>query len=154
MKYEMRRMDRAITESDARSILEKGIYGILSTVGEDGYPYGVPINYVCKDDAIYFNCARDCGRKISNLRYSSKAGFTVVGDSEVLKDKFAMNYESVIVNGTISEVIEEKETIFEKLLVKYSSDYMESGKKYMLAAGEKAAIYKLTIEEISGKARR
>lgn len=43
--YDIRRSDRAQSESTAVEILKKGSYGVLSTVGADGYPYGVPVNY-------------------------------------------------------------------------------------------------------------
>lgn len=42
--YEIRRKDRALSESNAIKILEKGSFGTLSTIGADGYPYGIPIN--------------------------------------------------------------------------------------------------------------
>ena len=74
--------------------------------------------------------------------------------SEVLADQFAMKYESVVITGTVSEVTEGKERIFEQLLIKYSGDYMEAGRKYMKTAGGSAGVYRLAIEEISGKARR
>lgn len=154
MSHEMRRKDRLITQEDARELLEKGIYGVLSTIGEDGYPYAVPVNYVCDEEAVYFHCAKGCGRKLENLNFSPKAGFTVVGASEVLADQFAMNYESVVITGVVSEVTEGKEKIFEQLLIKYSGNYMEAGRRYMQAAGASAGVYRLAIEEISGKARR
>lgn len=154
MNHEMRRKDRLITKEEAGEILEKGIYGVLTTVGEDGYPYGVPVNYVCDGEAVYFHCAKGCGRKLENLGFSPKAGFAVVGSSEVLADKFAMNYESVVITGIVSEVTEGKKEIFEKLLVKYSSAYMEAGRQYMQNAGKNAGVYRLAIEEMSGKARR
>ena len=42
MNEKMRRKDRETTEERAYEILKNGEYGILSTIGEDGYPYGVP----------------------------------------------------------------------------------------------------------------
>ena len=43
MNEKMRRKDRETTEERAYEILKNGEYGILSTIGEDGYPYGVPL---------------------------------------------------------------------------------------------------------------
>ena len=54
---EMRRMDRKISDNQARELLKNNTYGVLSTIGVDGYPYGVPLNYVFFNDAIYFHCA-------------------------------------------------------------------------------------------------
>jgi nitroimidazol reductase NimA-like FMN-containing flavoprotein (pyridoxamine 5'-phosphate oxidase superfamily) len=36
---ELRRKDRAITEDEAIALLNKGEYGVLSTVTENGKPY-------------------------------------------------------------------------------------------------------------------
>lgn len=154
MMHEMRRKDRQISEEEAKEILKKGIYGILTTVGSDGVPYGVPVNYVYDGDAVYFHCAKGCGKKLENIAFSDKVGFTVVGGTKVLEDKFAMEYESVIVSGTVAEVTDRKDDIFEELLLKYCAAYMDSGKKYMEKAGENAGVYKITIQELTGKARR
>ena len=39
----MRRKERQITGEETEEILKNGEYGIFSSVGEDGYPYGVPV---------------------------------------------------------------------------------------------------------------
>ncbi len=50
-------------------------------------------------DVIYFHCAPE-GHKLENLSGNNKVSFCVVGKTQVLPDKFATNYESVIVFGT------------------------------------------------------
>ena len=50
--------DRAVDDEKAIKILLKGSYGVLSTTGEDGYPYGVPLNYTYFDNCICFHCAQ------------------------------------------------------------------------------------------------
>ena len=57
MNEKMRRKDRKTTEERAYEILKNGEYGILSTIGEDGYPYGVPVNFAVEGNKIYFNTA-------------------------------------------------------------------------------------------------
>lgn len=61
MFYEMRRKDRLLTEKEAREILSEGEYGVLSTMGENGYPYGVPVNYVYPQRQYIFSLCRRCG---------------------------------------------------------------------------------------------
>ena len=63
---EMRRKDKEIGMDDAINFLTEHEYGVLSTVGTDGQPYGVPLNYVYKDNCIYFHCALT-GHKIENI---------------------------------------------------------------------------------------
>jgi hypothetical protein len=52
---ELRRQDRAITEEEALALLNKAEYGVLSTVTENGEPYGVPLNFCVIDHCIYFH---------------------------------------------------------------------------------------------------
>jgi nitroimidazol reductase NimA-like FMN-containing flavoprotein (pyridoxamine 5'-phosphate oxidase superfamily) len=52
----MRRKDRLITNAETFSILEKGEYGVLSTVSPDNAPYGVPVNYCLINECLYSLC--------------------------------------------------------------------------------------------------
>ena len=45
MNEKMRRKDRETTEERAYEILKNGEYGILTTIGADGYTDGVPVNF-------------------------------------------------------------------------------------------------------------
>lgn len=51
---------------EATAILDVAEFGVLSTIGNDGQPYGVPLNYIYKDRAIYFHCAV-AGQKLDNI---------------------------------------------------------------------------------------
>ena len=95
MFYEMRRKDRLLTEKEAREILSEGEYGVLSTMGENGYPYGVPVNYVYLNDNIYFHCAADVGHKLENIKYNNHVCFTVVTNESVLPEALTTKYDSV-----------------------------------------------------------
>ena len=68
MFAEMRRQDRKLTREEAETILRDGQYGILSTTGEDGYPYGVPVSYAYENGKIYFHgtCDGALTREICN----------------------------------------------------------------------------------------
>lgn len=150
----MRRKDRMMSDKDAKDLLLKGEYGILSTVSPDGQPYGVPINYCYSEDAIYFHCALE-GHKLENLEGNKKVSFCVVGNTEVLPDKFATKYESVIVFGEACEVTgDEKQNGLVELVKKYSSGFMKEGMEYIEKIGNKARVYKIMAETITGKARR
>ena len=154
MNNKIRRKDREISDSEAKAILLSGEYGILSTVSPGGQPYGVPLNYTYTGDAIYFHCAVE-GRKLVNLQANKNVSFCVVGRTEVLPDKFATKYESVIVFGEACEVTEgEKQKGLTELLKKYSFGSMKEGQEYIAASGHKTRVYKIVIESITGKARR
>jgi len=150
----MRRKDRRITNTETSSILEKGEYGILSTLSSHNEPYGVPLNYCLMDECIYFHCALE-GTKINNINNNPKVSFCVVGRTEVLPDQFGTKYESCIVQGLASESFgEEKQLALEGLVHKYSENFVSEGLKYIGKLKDKTRVFKISIESISGKARK
>ena len=153
MNYEMRRSDRKLSDSETRQILRTGEYGVLSTIGKDGFPYGIPLSYVFDNENIYFHGTVNAGHKLENLKFSDKVCFTVVGKTEVLPDKFSTKYESVIVFGIVKPA-EDKLTALEKLCAKYCPDFEVQGQKYAKASESKVAVYELQIMEMTGKARK
>lgn len=154
MERKIRRIDRALSQSEAVEILKKGEYGILSTVSIDGQPYGVPVSYAYTRDVIYFHCAVE-GHAVENLRSNNKVSFCVVGGTEVLPAKFGTKYESVIVFGKTFELTdEEKHNALLELLKKYSPRFMEEGLRYVESAIGKIRVYKVVVESITGKSRK
>lgn len=152
--HEMRRKDRQLEDAEIGKILEKNQYGILSTVGQDGMPYGVPLTYIYDKGNIYFHSALE-GHKLDNIAYSKKASFCVVGSTEILPGQFSTRYESVIAFGEIHELKdEEKETVLLKVVERYSEEYIEKGMKYIKGAEAKARVFYLKVDKITGKARR
>ena len=152
---EMRRKDRSLPKDEALSLLENGEYGILSTVGQDKEPYGTPLSYALGDKCIFIHGAAGCGRKFLNIDANSQVCFTVVGKTAVLAEKFSTKYESVIIQGKAKKLTgEEKKFGLYKLIEKYSSDYLESGRHYIVTAADKTDVYQINITSLSGKARR
>jgi uncharacterized protein len=154
MPRPMRRDDRALTDEQAIEILQKGEYGVLSTVSQDGQPYGLPVSFAYTGHALYFHSAVE-GHKLENLTANPRVSFCVVGAAEVLPDKFATRYESAIVFGKAFELTgDEKHSALTEILKKYSSDFLEKGEKYIHSDIGKTRVFKIEIESLSGKARR
>ena len=150
----MRRKDRQISEAEALSLLEQGEYGVLGTVSTDGQPYGVPVNYCCLNGSIFFHCALE-GRKLDNIRNNPRVSFCVVGNTEVLPAEFGARYESCIVQGMASESLaEEKRAALEGLIAKYSRDFFAEGHQYIEKLNAKTRVFKISVEAITGKARK
>jgi uncharacterized protein len=150
----MRRQDRRLTDAETVSILGKGEYGILSTASSDGEPYGVALNYCMVGQSIYFHCAVE-GRKLTNIGQNPRVSFCVVGKTEVLPDKFGTKYESCIAQGPATEVFgEEKQTALERIIRKYSGDFFSEGLKYIEKQWDRTRVFKISIDSISGKARK
>lgn len=150
----MRRKDRRITEAEAFSILENGEYGVLSTVSPSGEPYGVPLNYCLIDSCIFFHCALE-GRKLDHIAGNPNVSFCVVGKTQILPEQFGTRYECCIVAGRASESVgAEKQRALEALVRKYSHAFYAEGLKYIEKSRDKARIFKIPIETISGKAKK
>jgi nitroimidazol reductase NimA-like FMN-containing flavoprotein (pyridoxamine 5'-phosphate oxidase superfamily) len=150
----IRRSDREITIQEAKDLLVNAEYGIMSTVGKDGQPYGVPLSYVYKNDCIYFHCAVS-GHKLENIEDNPKVSFCVVGRTRILPEKFATEYESAVVFGVASEVYgAERYDALLRLLEKYCSDCIAEGKQYIEQKDQITRVFKIEINRISGKARR
>lgn len=154
MFREMRRNDRSLDKEQAYKLLENGKYGILSTSGENGYAYGVPLNYALYEGSIYFHCAL-VGSKLDNINSNNKVSFCVVGDSEPLPEKFSYRFESVIAFGKALEVDGmEKDNALSALIKKYSSEYMEKGIAYIKKENVSTKVIKIEIEHMTGKGRK
>lgn len=154
--YPMRRSDRALSEEEARAILDKGQFGFLATVGPDGLPYGVPLSYVVLQNCIYFHCAQQ-GRKIDNLQHCPMCSFTVVGEVQSAYDNgFTTWFESAMAFGRIRSVenTQEKERILRALAAKYLPGHMEHADHDIARSFNVTAVYGMEIDFVSGKAKK
>ncbi len=153
MFKEMRRKNRSTDNQQAIQLLKEGQYGVLSTVGENGYPYGVPLNHIYYKGSLYFHCATE-GSKLDNIVHNNKVSYCVVGNTEPDPEKFSYRFESVIVFGRAVEVDnEEKEDVLAALTEKYFGE-SEKGLEYIQRNGNKAKVFKINIEHLTGKARK
>jgi len=147
----MRRSDNALSNDAAVKILCDGEYGVLSTVDGDGQPYGVPLNYSLNDDCLYFHCALE-GHKLDNLLCNGKVSFCVVGRTKVLPAEFTTEYESVIVTGRAAVVQgEEKYKALIGLVEKYSTEFVEAGRKYIEALDSETMVVRIAVDSMTGK---
>ncbi len=150
----MRRTDRQLGEAEARRVLERGAYGVLSTVSPEGAPYGVPLSYCLVGGAIYVHCALE-GRKLDHVARQPRVSFCVVGHTEVLPDQFGTLYESCVVEGMVAEAFSgEKQAALEGLVAKYSAGFEEEGQRYIDALRDETRVFRIDVVALSGKARR
>ncbi len=125
MFREMRRFKQKVSEEECIEILKNTKRGVLSVIGDDGYPYGVPINhYYCEDDGkIYFHGAK-AGHKIDAIKACDKASFCVYNDGYRKEGEWALNITSVIIFGRI-HLVEDESTalrICSELTKKFTDD--------------------------------
>lgn len=151
---EMRRYDKMLSNEEMLDIMSTAEYGVLSTFGENGFPYGVPVNFVYKDGNIYFHSASS-GHKLDNMRFNSKVSFCVVKDVELIPDDFNTKFKSVLSFGQVKEVPENKKSdIYVLFLEKFSKDFMGAGLEYIKNAGAKAKIFQIEIIHMTAKGKQ
>lgn len=150
----IRRTDREIGIEEASNLLASCSYGVLATVGSDGQPYAIPLSYVFHDNCIYFHCALE-GQKLDNIRANPRVSFCVVGQTKILPNQFATEYESVVAFGVAEEMhgSDKKEALF-KILEKYSPEFIAQGTKYIVGKFDKTTVVKIAVTHLTGKARK
>jgi len=154
MHRNVRRKDRELSVELATQLLVEGEYGVLSTVGMDGQAYGIPLNFIYKNNCLYFHCALE-GHKLENIKANNKVSFCVVGRTKVLPDQFSTQYESAMAFGTASEVQgSERHGALLGFVAKYSPEFIEEGKKAIAKFNDKTTVIKITVNHITGKARK
>lgn len=147
----MRRKEKELSREETIEVLNQGEEGILSTTGIDNYPYAVPLNYVYHRESIIFHCANS-GHKLDNIAHNSKVSFCVVHGAKILSKEFSTNFKSVIAFGNAVELLDkEKEEGLLALVKRFSSDYLEAGKKYIHDAKHQTRVFKIEIEHMTGK---
>ena len=68
---EMRRKRQQLSEEESIAILQKATAGTLALLGDNDYPYAVPISYVYADGRLYFHSALS-GHKVDAIRKCDK----------------------------------------------------------------------------------
>ncbi|SFB06993.1 hypothetical protein SAMN05216587_10939 [Selenomonas ruminantium] len=149
----MRRFKQQITEEECREVLKNAKRGVLSLLGEDGYPYGLPINHwYCEEDGkLYFHGAK-AGHKIEAIRKCDKASFCAYDEGYRKEGEWALNIKSVIAFGRISLVEDEdlSRKICTQLVGKFTNDeeYLQKELKNALS---RVQCLELRIEHMTGK---
>ena len=153
MFREMRRKKQLLSESDSTAILERGSYGVLSVLGDDGYPYGVPLNYIYEDGMLYFHCAKE-GHKIDAIRREPKASFCVVDSDQLVAEEYTTYFRSVIAFGRV-EIVEdaaEKRDIIIRLAKRFHPTDSEQHRDALIEREfPPLCILRMKIEHMSGK---
>lgn len=152
MFREMRRKDKMKSREEAVQILTECTNGVLSVIGDEGYPYGVPVSYVYKDEKIYFHCA-SVGHKLDAIKAEPKVSFTVVGADNVAPEEFTTSYKSVVCFGkaSIADSDEAKMGALNIIREKYSGDFPEEGAAYIEKFWDKTTVVIIEIEHMTGK---
>ncbi len=153
MFREVARKKQVLTSEQIIKILKAEKRGVLSVLGENGYPYGLPINFWFNEENgyIYFHSGKK-GHKTDAISSDNKVSFCVYDEGYRKDGEWSLNISSVIVFGRmyIVEEIEKTVEIFRKLSLKFTSDteYIDSEIKKF---AKDTICYELRPEHITGK---
>lgn len=153
MFREMRRKKQQLTKEACDEILSCGTSGVLALSGDGGYPYAVPLSYVYSQGKIYFHCATS-GHKIDAINQDPKASFCVIGQDQVIPEKYTTCYRSVIVFGTVRilEDDQEKMDAVKILAEKYSPHESPASRQDAIQKDwDRLCMLELTVEHLTGK---
>ena len=152
MFREMRRKQQALPYEESVKILESASSGVLAVLGDEGYPYTVPLSYVYHNGRLYFHSAM-AGHKADAVRKHDKASFCVVIRDDVVPARFTTRYSSVIAFGRVREVVdpaEKRESIL-AFAKRYGMSHMERGKAEIEESWDHLMMIALDIEHVTGK---
>ena len=146
----MRRFKQQLSENECKEILNKSKSGVLAVVGDDGYPYAVPLNYIYLNNKIYFHSAKE-GHKVDAIAINNKVSFCVVAKDDVVPEELTTYFKSVIIFGKAKKLEgdELRNTAIQLGLKYYNNE--NAVKKEVEAALNRMLCYEISIEHISGK---
>ena len=148
----MRRKDLALSQEATLALIDAKDYAVLSLTDPDGRAYGVPLDYVRKEDSLYFHGARE-GRKVEAMKINPWACAVILGDTAIVPEKFGRKYESAIIEGPIELIDdpEQKRRVMTWVGESRSPGYPEKAQSVIERMLDRVLIYKMKMEIVSGK---
>ncbi len=151
MFRKMRRSEQVLSHTENMEIINRGSHGVLSCYGEDGYPYGIPMNYVYVDGIIYFHSAKE-GHKMDALLKNNRVSFTIVDQDKIVSSEFTSYFRSVIAFGK-TKVVEGEDWNkgMWSLVEKYSAHEPLDMKQKEVNHCNRSNIIAMEVEHLTGK---
>lgn len=149
----MRRFKQQISDDECRKILTKEKRGVLSVLGDEGYPYGIPLNHYYDEskNALYFHGAKE-GHKIDAIKKCNKVSYCVYENGTKKEGHWSLNVRSVICFGKMSFITDVKECIeiSKRIWWKFGTDEKELEEE-IKNSSSRVMCLKFEIEYMTGK---
>lgn len=151
MFREMRRGKQLLSGEDTLAVMNRGTNGALACIGDEDYPYSVPVSYVYFNDKIYFHSAKT-GHKIDAITKNPKVSFSVIDEDTIVSEEYTSYFRSVIAFGK-ARIVEGDEWLgaFKALVEKYSGNQPEEAKHKEVTECTQSHIIAIDVEHITGK---
>ncbi|MBR5386082.1 MAG: pyridoxamine 5'-phosphate oxidase family protein [Clostridiales bacterium] len=153
MFRKMRRFKQQISDEECIRVLKEQPRGVLSMIGDDGYPYGIPLDHwYCEEDGkLYFHGAKE-GHKIDAIAKCDKVSYCVMDEGFRKEGEWALNINSVIVFGRIKLVDDpDKARLIGENLCRKFTDDEEYIQHELTNALPRAQCLELIPEHMTGK---
>ncbi len=153
----LHRKDRQISFEACKQILQNAEYMVMATADSNAIPYATPLSFVYFEGKIYFHSGMHKGHKASNTAENPYCSLAVVGKTQPVYTKnFTTYFESVIIFGKVSEVTDSarKKAVLFALAEKYLPEYMHHAEHDITASLEWTAVYEISLDKVTGKAKR
>ena len=153
MFREMRRKKQQLPYNECIEILDNSTSGVLAVLGDDDYPYAVPLSYVYTDGKIFLHCAKT-GHKLDAIKKHEKVSFCVIAQDKIVPERYTTHYRSVIAFGRArilendSEIRESIELIAKKY---HPTGTAEHRSAEIEGAYNALCMIELEIEHLTGK---
>ena len=153
MFRELARKNKQLTMEECVHILKTEKRGVLSVIGDNNYPYGMPMNHFYNEDdgKIYFHCGKT-GHRLDALKKDNKVSFCAYDEGYRNPGEWALNVKSVIVFGRMAIVDDMNKIV--SITTKLSHKFIQDD-EYIKAEIENYAkatlLLELTPEHICGK---
>ena len=153
MFREMRRKKQLLSKEETTEILNTCTSGVLGVIGDDDYPYTVPVNYTFEDNKLFFHCAKE-GHKIDSIKRNDKVTFCVIEKDDVIQEAFDTDFRSVSIFGRARILTDdsEKRHALECIVGKFSPDYIREGQQVIQRQWNNVCVVEVKIEHMTGKA--
>ena len=148
----MRRKRQQLSEVESIGILQKATAGTLALLGDNDYPYAVPISYVYHERKLYFHSAL-AGHKVDAIRNCDKASFCVIDKDDVQPERYTTFFRSVIAFGRIHIIEDEQEKQETARLLgnRYNPDQEEALQKELEKGLARMVMIRFDMEHLTGK---
>lgn len=151
MFREMRRKKQLLSAEDTTAVLNRCTNGILACLGDEDYPYAVPLSYVYHNDKLYFHSAK-AGHKVDAILKNPKVSFAVVDEDTIVGNEYTTYFRSVVAFGK-ARLVEGEEWLegFKALVEKYSGDMPEDAKHKEITGCTQSLIIAIDVDHLTGK---
>lgn len=151
MFREMRRGKQLLSMENTIAVMTRCTNGVLACLGDEDYPYAVPLSYVYFNGRIYIHSAK-AGHKIDAITKNPKVSFSVIDEDKIVSEEYTTYFRSVIAFGK-ARIVEGDEWLesFAALVEKYSGNQPEEAKNKEISRCKQAHIIAIDVEYITGK---